>query len=129
MPKAEIHPTDQAIARRVAEAREAIGLSKSDLAERMGISKQGFTPYERGDHAFTVVEVLELCKHLGRTPEWLAGLETQRTVEEDLIIAALRKIEDEQVRRFAVAQVQGIANFTLPTGHSAGPRRGNGGGA
>ncbi len=129
MPKAEVHPVDLAIARRVEEARAVAGLSKADLAERLGLSKQGYTPYERGAHAYTVVELLELSRILRRTVEWLAGLAESRVPEEDAVLAAMRRISDPQLRSFAVAQCQSIAGFKLPARSSEGQRAGNGGNA
>ncbi len=103
-------------------------MSKADLAERLGLSKQGYTPYERGAHAYMVVELLELSGILGRSTEWLAGLVENRTPEEDAIIAAVRRITDPQRRAFAVSQCQAIAGFKLPAGPNEGQHAGKNGG-
>ena len=46
---------DKWIARRLEQAREAAGLSKAEFARTIGMSKSGYTPYEKGEHAFTKI--------------------------------------------------------------------------
>jgi transcriptional regulator with XRE-family HTH domain len=119
MPKSEIHPTDRAIARRIAEARTATGLDKGDVAERLKITNQGYTPYERGDHAFTVVELEALSRVLGRSVEWFLGLEGERPADEGLVMAAMRSIRSPLIRSILVSQAQALAKLDAE-GPSAG---------
>jgi transcriptional regulator with XRE-family HTH domain len=101
---------DQVIARRIVDAREASGLSKADMAERLKLSRQGYTPYERGNHHFTVAELQDFARVLGRPIEYFLGLDQPGFNEDEHeVLGALRAIQIPMLRHLAVAQVQAIA--------------------
>ncbi len=99
---------DRAIAKRITQAREEAGLSKSEFAERIGMSKQGYTPYERGDHEFTVKELAKMSRVLGHTVEWLLGIGEQEP-DEQRVLSAYRAIGSPRLRELAIEQLNAIA--------------------
>ncbi len=104
---------NRVIGTRLTEAREKVGLGKVDIADRMQITKGGYTPWERGEHPYTVEEVFKLSRILGVTPQWLMGLEGGLNEDEDMIVAAFRQITIPGLRRLAVDQVRAIAGATV----------------
>ncbi len=107
-----ISPIDRVIARRLEIAREDAGLIKMDVAEKLGITKQGYTPYERGEHAFTVAEVLKLSQIMGRPVEWFLDLKCTDLSEDDQrMLAPFRTIKNKTLRQFAIDQMRAIAGM------------------
>ncbi len=86
---------DKLIARRLRDARERAGYSKAEFAQMLGLSKSGYTPYEKGEHAFTVDEVARIAQLLGRSMAWFLGMETNLTDEEDELLTNYRQMSDE----------------------------------
>jgi len=83
-----------AIARRVTEARERAGMTKTALAETLGLAKQSYAPYEPGVTPFSVDQLFVLSRVLNRSVEWLLGLDTGLTEAEDELLACFRNTDD-----------------------------------
>jgi transcriptional regulator with XRE-family HTH domain len=96
------------IADRVARAREELHLTKVDLAEQLGLSKQGYTPYEQGRTPFTVEQLLLLSRILQRRVEWLLGLESDLAEDEERLLGAYRSMGEER-RRLTLEYVEFMA--------------------
>lgn len=62
------------IAARLKEAREAVGLSQAELAERVGMKQTGVGSIEAGESA-RPRKLLELARAVNRSPRWLLGEE------------------------------------------------------
>lgn len=60
------------IATRLKAAREALGLSQADLAERVGMKQTGIGSIESGESR-RPRRLLEIARAVRRTPEWLLG--------------------------------------------------------
>jgi transcriptional regulator with XRE-family HTH domain len=103
-------PVDQLIARRLTIAREDADLVKMEMAEKLGITKQGYTPFERGEHIFTVNDVFKIAKVLGRPVEWFLDLKLGDLSEDDQrVLAAFRRINSPMLRKMVIEQVQSAA--------------------
>ena len=64
----------QAFGRRIAEARRAAGLTQPDLAEKMGISFQAVSNWERGESMPDIAKLPELAAILGMSIDALLGV-------------------------------------------------------
>lgn len=84
----------QAIARRVKEARNALGLSQEDLGEKVGLSKVGYGEYERGNRLFDTEQLFRLARVLGRPVEYFLGLDMGLTGREERVLAIFRLAEE-----------------------------------
>lgn len=59
-----------ALGKRVKEARDKLGISQAQLAERVGLSQQGINKLEQRDSPSSKA-IVELAMALGVSPEWL----------------------------------------------------------
>ena len=72
-PKTATELTESAsIGRRLAEAREAIGLDQSELGRRLGVSQQQLSLYERGSSVLSAVLAGRVARIFSKTV-WLAS--------------------------------------------------------
>lgn len=99
----------KAIAQRVKQAREAAGFSQKDMAKRLGLTEAGYGHYERDRQTFTVEQLLQVSRILGRPVEWFLGLDTGLSEDEGQLLALYRAIDSEQGRRLAVTLVRDAA--------------------
>lgn len=58
---------------RIKEQRERRGLRQSDIAGALRISAQAISKWERGENAPDISVLIQLCKLLGVSVEWLLG--------------------------------------------------------
>ena len=49
------------------EARQAAGLSQTELAKNIGVSRQTINMIESGDYNPTIALCLKICRSLGKT--------------------------------------------------------------
>jgi transcriptional regulator with XRE-family HTH domain len=98
----------RSIAARVIFAREYLGMDKQDLAKALSISPQGYGPYEKGKRTFTVPQIFVLSNILGRSVEWLLGLDTALSAEEDRLLATWRGLSPT-ARGLATSMLQAMA--------------------
>lgn len=59
--------SDRDITNRVIHAREEAGMSKTELAERLGLSASGYSLYENYKGTFTVEQLFQLSRILGHS--------------------------------------------------------------
>lgn len=85
-----------AVAERVRERRAELGLSQTDVAEALGLSKAGYGHYDRGVQPFTVDQLFSLSRILGRSVAWLIGLDTDLTEHEDALLTAYRSLPEAE---------------------------------
>jgi len=83
---------NRAVAQRVIRAREEAGLQKNELAERLGLSKSGYTSYEKFDAPFTVEQLFRLQRILERPVAYFLGLSSDITLDEEQLLTAYRSI-------------------------------------
>jgi len=88
-------PYEVEVARRVIDARERLGLTKTELAEKLGISKQAYTPYESLKTPYTLGQ-LEIVSRLTGLPLThflgLPSATTGLTPDETTMLAVFRRL-------------------------------------
>lgn len=86
-----IHPDpDRIVTERVICAREALHMTKTQMAAFLGLSKQGYQAYERFQVHFTVAQVFAIARLAGRPVEYFFGLDTGLTEDEGRALAYYR---------------------------------------
>jgi transcriptional regulator with XRE-family HTH domain len=95
----------QALAQRLRESREYLGLSQETVAEHLGIPRASVSAMEAGKRKVSSIELRDLARLYRTSVEYLLG---EEPAEEDPVVGALYrtasdlKQEDrEQVLRFA----------------------------
>lgn len=118
--------SNRAITERIIAAREANGLAKNELAERLGLTKSGYTPYERFngvsyDGTFTVEQIFKLSRILGRSVEHFLGLDNGLTEQEDELLTLFQRLPEEG-KRAILGSVRAYAEATADAGEDTGER-------
>lgn len=85
----------RAITDRVIQARQEARLSKVDFATLIGITKQAYTPYEQYAIEFTLEQLFIISRKLGKPVEWLLGLPTEMTPDEQELLALYRELHPD----------------------------------
>lgn len=96
---------NRAVAQRVIQAREEAGLQKNELAERLGLSKSGYTSYEKFEVPFTVEQLFRLQGILERPVAYFLGLSSDRNRDEEQLLTAYRSIPQPAARQAALEMV------------------------
>jgi transcriptional regulator with XRE-family HTH domain len=109
------------IGARLRTRRRQLGLSQSDLAERLGVSFQQVQKYERGANRVAASTLLAAAQALGTSISWLVGEEVSgREDDEDVfralarpgaleILDAFNSIADPQVRTALLSLARELA--------------------
>ena len=90
------------IGKRIRAAREKMGLTQIEVAEKLGLSGVGYGAFERGDSLIGLDYLLRLVQLLGRPITYfteqpsLPGL----TAEEEELVRMWRQITMPEIRRF-----------------------------
>lgn len=66
-----------ALGRRIAEAREARGISKKQAAELIGVSLSVLRYWEIGQRTPTAWSLYQICRAYGVSADWLLGIRTE----------------------------------------------------
>jgi len=96
---------NRAVAERVIRAREEAGLQKNELAEHLGLSKSGYTSYEKFEVPFTVEQLFQLERILERPVSYFLGFPTDLTSDEEQLLTAYRQIPQKAARQAALGMV------------------------
>lgn len=111
-----------AIGARMRTRRRQLGLSQSDLAERLGVSFQQVQKYERGANRVAASTLLSAAQALNVSVAWLVGEDASgREDDEDVfralsrpgaleILQAFNAISDPRARAALVALVREMAS-------------------
>ena len=62
------------MAKRLRAVRGVLGLSQSEMAEKLNISRQSLYYYERGARSIDVCVLAKLRQHFRVSPDWMMGL-------------------------------------------------------
>jgi transcriptional regulator with XRE-family HTH domain len=110
-----------AIGARMRTRRRQLGLSQSDLADKLGVSFQQVQKYERGANRVAASTLVSAAVALGTTVAWLVGEESSgRDDDEDVfralarpgaleILQAFNAINDAPARMALLALVREMA--------------------
>jgi len=82
---------DLAIGARLRTRRRQLGLSQSDLSERLGVSFQQVQKYERGANRVAASTLLAAAQALNVTIGWLVGEDILDQADDDEVFRALSK--------------------------------------
>lgn len=103
------------MALRIREAREAAGLSQTDMGKKLGLTKAGYGHYERGRQPFTVDMIFQISRILGRPVEYFLGLDTGLTEDEGQLLAIYRAAPTAEARATALRLVRSLLSPTSDT--------------
>src|SRR5512142_816129 len=101
---------ERAITERVIRAREAAGLQKQELGQKLGLSGSGYSPYENFRYAFSVDQLFELSRILKRSVEYFLGIETGLTADEDELLATYRSVPFAEGRQMILRLVKAVVS-------------------
>ncbi|HEY3697143.1 helix-turn-helix transcriptional regulator [Phenylobacterium sp.] len=79
------------IGARMRTRRRQLGLSQTDLAERLGVSFQQVQKYERGANRVAASTLLMAAQALGTSIAWLVGEESSGRDDDDDVFRALSR--------------------------------------
>jgi transcriptional regulator with XRE-family HTH domain len=82
---------EQSIGARLRARRRQLGLSQTDLAEKLGISFQQVQKYERGSNRIAASTLMVAAEALATTVAWLVGEEGLGREEDDELFRALAR--------------------------------------
>jgi transcriptional regulator with XRE-family HTH domain len=82
---------DLAIGARMRTRRRQLGLSQSDLAERLGVSFQQVQKYERGANRVAASTLLAAAQALNVSIGWLVGEDVSEREDDDDVFRALSR--------------------------------------
>ena len=112
---ARVNRIDRQVTERVVvRAREAAGLQKCELAEKLGLSKSGYTPYEKFEGVFTVDQLFRLSSILGRSVEYFLGLDHPLTADEDHMLGLYRQAKEMGLAEAIVAAAEAMVGVNRP---------------
>lgn len=77
---------------RLVELRDNNGISKAELAEKMGWSKSKITRYENGEVKPNSDAMIDLALKFNVSMDWLAGIDIEEYGEYDSIIRECTKL-------------------------------------
>lgn len=80
-----------AIGARMRTRRRQLGLSQSDLADRLGVTFQQVQKYERGANRVAASTLLTASVTLNTTVSWLVGEESSGREDDDDVFRALSR--------------------------------------
>lgn len=91
----------------IKEARELIGLSQKELAEKVGIAPNTFNGYETGKHDPKSDILIRIANVCGVTTDFLLGIETKSNAPalsaEALRVARQYELSSETIKRAVLA--------------------------
>ena len=86
------HPAlEAAIGARLRARRRQLGLSQSDLAERLGVSFQQVQKYEQGANRIAASTLAAAASALSTSVAWLVGEDAHAREEDDELFRALAR--------------------------------------
>jgi len=82
------------LADRIKELRENYGLTRLEMAKRLGVNKSTITRYENGEMNPTIDMLIKIRETFGVTVDWITGVDTNG---EDKYIPAIKKCIEEGI--------------------------------
>ena len=97
---AEASETDLHVGQRLAQAREAAGLSLAQLGEAVGLSGEQVRKYECAKDCISVSRLIEIADTLSRAPDWFLP---QHLVRSEAVAAEESAYEGYDLKREIMA--------------------------
>lgn len=69
------------IGSRIREAREALKLSQKEIAARLGMDPSQYSKIEKGKVMPTILQIIEICKIVKTTSDWLILGEENKVIQ------------------------------------------------
>lgn len=87
---------------RLIELRQRNGLTKLDMAKKLGINKSSITRYENGEMKPTLDMLINISKSFNVSMDWLSGFDTLEEGRYDSIIKECvnNGISPEKLKKF-----------------------------
>lgn len=104
------NPLGVAIGRLIRARRKALGLSQSDLAEKVNLSYQQIQRYENGSCEITVARLAEIAGHCGVPIDYFLKRQPESP---DPIVPALSEEEKRLLRSYARIRDPGARTTVL----------------
>ena len=84
---------------RIKEARLALGITAIEAARRIGISRQRYSQYERGQYEANYEMLLRIGEAFGVTVDWLLNRESAPAeLRRSALVGRVMSLSDEQVQ-------------------------------
>jgi len=93
---------EEQITKRVVDSREAIGLSRKEVASMLNLEEQSYGHYERGRSAFTVDQLFQLSRILGKPITYFLGVSDKLAPDEEEALHLYRSLTQERSRQLAI---------------------------
>lgn len=83
---------------KIKEARLALGITAAEAARRIGISRQRYSVYERGEYEANYEMLLRMAEAFGVTVDWLLDRESAPAeLRRSALVGRVMSLSDEQV--------------------------------
>ena len=89
---------------KIKEARLALGITATEAARRVGISRQRYSQYERGQYEANYEMLLRIGEAFGVSVDWLLNRDSAPAdVLRSAIVGRVMALTDDQIRSLADA--------------------------
>lgn len=107
---------------KIKEARLALGITATEAARRIGISRQRYSLYERGTNEANYEMLLRISEAFGVTVDWLLNRESAPAeLRRSALVGRVMSLSDEQIQALAAALDQIAAGAALPVAQEGSP--------
>lgn len=98
----ENKPAREILAARLIELREARGLTQQELADKLNITRQSLSLYERAERTINIDLLLEISKVFDVSADYLLGVSDNMTTDENIQnICKYMGISEETIRKIS----------------------------
>jgi transcriptional regulator with XRE-family HTH domain len=73
-------------------------LTQDEVARHLGLTRAGYGHYEREDQPFTVDQLFQLSRILGKPITWFLGIDTGLREDQEELLAIYDSIPDQEER-------------------------------
>lgn len=96
---------------KIKEARLALGITATEAARRIGISRQRYSLYERGTYEANYEMLLRIAEVFGVTVDWLLDRESAPAeLRRSALVGRVMSLSDEQVAALTALLDQAAAS-------------------
>lgn len=98
---------------RIREARERLGISQEELAERLSRRQRAISDYENGNRRMFATDVPDLARALGVPVTYFFEGELDHDDLDEAMLAEFRRLPTSQAKRTMIGIVRQFCNFLL----------------